>query len=157
MAKPKFVLQEREGQRPHVYNWHPGLATKPDMRPITEEEAEKYLKEEQERKASRFAHPDPEDEIEEAEDSDSEALASLEKEKEHSPIDGEAKPLVVTQEDILESQSAKIRRLQKVHTIEEWMLKKYKIPMLPMEGVEEMRDQAIEILTTLSAKNSLYE
>ena len=159
MAKPKYLLQERKGQRPHLHIWTPVLAVRKDMRPITEKEAEPYL------------HPEipievEESEIEEAEeeeyvsdeDEDNKILDQLKPGAiKTSPLDGEGRPLEVTQEDILQEEVAKINRLRVKTSIEEYVFKKYKIKMIPMKEVDEMKQQAIELLSTLAATNTLYQ
>ena len=167
MAAPKYLLQEIEGQEPFLYLWTPVLAKKKNMRPLTAKEAKTYL-----RKQRGFSPENDDDIVEEIteseiipeeefisdEDEDIKILSELNSDASKvSTIDGVAKPLVVTQEDLLEKDIGKINRLRVKPSIEEYMLKKYKMPMIQMEEVEEMKQQAIDILKTLAAKESLYE
>lgn len=158
MAHPKYLLQEREGQRPHLYNWTPVLAKKGDMRPITEREARKYM-------PKRSEDDEPHDtEIDTAPEGDrlSDEEDSLILDEVNSEVipgtgnDG-PRPLEVTQEDILEKEVEYVNGLKKAPAIEEFLLKKYRVPMIVMETLEGMKEQAVSILQTLAATNSLYE
>lgn len=44
----KYLIQKRKGQRDHVYEWTPILSGKPDMFPISVEDAEALLKQQKE-------------------------------------------------------------------------------------------------------------
>lgn len=175
MAHPKYLLQEVEGQKPYVYLWTPVLAKKKGMRPITPKEAAPYLKKQQgitdeddqiPKGLSAEDMPTPEemlidilpDEAFVSEDDEDQAiLAELESNApKTSPIDGKAKKLEVTQDDLLEKDMEKINKLQEKPSIEEYMLKKYKVPMLAMETIDEMRQQAKDILGSLAARESLH-
>lgn len=157
MARPKFLLQEVAGQKPYVYIWTPVLAKKDGFRPISEKEAKKYQ--------DPDYHPEfPEvtDEDEEGDgyvsddDEDNDVLNGIEKTAE-GDNDKEPKPLEVTQDDILKREVSVINRKKAKASIEEYLLKKYQMTMLPMDEVDEMKQQAIEILGTLAASNTLYE
>ena len=161
-SHPKYLLQEIEGQKPYLYLWTPVLAAKKDMRPISVKEAQPYLDK------LKPDYVEPVEEIEEI-DEDKEAYLSDTKEDDIilkaldlntdkvSTIDGEAKPLVVTQESLLMKDVAQINRLRVKPSIEEYMLKKYEMDLIAMETVDEMKQQAISILGTLASTESLYE
>ena len=158
MAKPKYLLQEVPGQKPFVYLWTPVLAKKEHMRPISEKEAKKYQDKDYRPEFQEVEEPD---EIKNGgfvsdDDEDNDVLANLE-EKVEMAEDTEPKPLEVTQNDILEREVQVINRKKVKASIEEYLLKKYQMPMLAMDGVDEMKQQAIEILGTLAASNALYE
>jgi hypothetical protein len=156
MATPKYLLQEVAGQKPFVYLWTPVLAKKADMRPITEKEAKKYQDPDY-----RPDFPEVEEgkETEEgyvADDGeDNEVLSKLEEAAEAD--DSQPKPLEVTQQMILAKEVQVVNRKKIKASIEEYLLKKYQMTMLQMEEVGEMKQQAISILETLAASNSLYE
>jgi xanthine dehydrogenase iron-sulfur cluster and FAD-binding subunit A len=182
MANPKYLVQEIEGEEPYLYAWTPVLAKKKGFRPITAAEAEKIKKV---NKAKQDIHKE-EWEITEADkkaaeeviaearreriesageeefvavpEEDNEILDSLKPNSTTIQTSGDqARKLEVTQQDILEKDIAKINRLKVHNSIEEYMLKKYKVEMLPMETVDEMKDQAIELLTALAAADTLYD
>lgn len=164
MATPKYLIQERKGQRSHIYIWTPVLAKKKDMRPITIKEANKYLKDPNYKGKDEYAdfEEDYDDDVKEDgyisdEDEDNEILDELDAEKGSPLADGEGKPLEVTQEDILKEEVTQINRFKKKASIEEYMLRKYEIPMLPMESLDEMKQQAHSTLATLASSNSLYQ
>lgn len=159
MAQPKYLLQEVPGQKPFVYIWTPVLAKKEFMRPISEKEAKKY--QDPDYRPEFQAVEDEEDGITEDgyisdDDEDSDVIKNLEK-KVEMVEDKEPRPLEVTQDDILKREIQVINRKKVKASIEEYLLKKYQMPMLAMDGFDEMKQQAIEILGTLAASNALYE
>ena len=181
MAKsPKYLIQEVEGKEPHIYAWTPVLAKKEGLRPISANEAQKILKrqiakatlrkeqwqttEEEQAEAQEIVDEERAEQLAEAEaddfvsdeKEDNEILDSLEPNDNVQTSDGQAKKLEITQEDLLEEDSSAINRLRVKHSVEEYMLKKYKMEMLQMETVEEMKQQAIEMLRALAATGSLY-
>ncbi len=166
MATPKYLIQERKGQRPHVYIWTPVLAKKKDMRPITIKEANKYLEDPTYRGQDEYADFVEDDGVDVAqdeegyisdEDEDNAIFDDLTAEKGSPLAEGEGKPLEVTQDDLLKEEVTQINRFKKKASIEEYMLRKYEIPMLQMEGLDEMKQQAHSTLATLASSNSLYK
>lgn len=182
-SHPKYLVQEIEGQDPFVYDWTPVLAAKKDMRPISNKEAEKILNRKvvegavdknptntrelsEQAKARELLMKEEKEARENAsndefvgdDEEDNKILDTL---KTDSTIiktsDGEAKDLVVTQEDLLAIDSAKINRLRSKASIEEYMFKKYKVDMMAMETPADMKDQAISMLTALAGVGSLYD
>ena len=158
-----FLVQESEGNAPHIYAWTAALAIKPDMRPITSKEAseiQQKLKDEREAKFNIDVTEDPDetDVIDDELDHDNEILSKLgAKDKEQvAPAGDEPKPLVVSQNDIFDQDFRKIKSFRKANSIEEFILTKYKIDMIPMEKLGDMQDQAREVLTSLLQGNALY-
>jgi hypothetical protein len=182
MANPKYLVQEVEGQEPFIYAWTPVLAKKKDMRPIDAKEADKIRKRQaakaivrqekwevdpeereaaleviEEEEAERRENA-PKEEFVDGSNEDNEILDKLNPDSTTIQTSGDqAKKLEVTQQDLLEKDTANINRLRVHSSIEEYMLKKYKVDMLHMETVEEMKGQAIELLTALAAADSLYD
>jgi hypothetical protein len=159
MGRPKFLLQERKGQKPFLYQWTPVLARRKDMRPITEKEAERYLDPDYDTNhPEEVAVEAPEGEYVSDEDEDNAILNELSSDTvKVSPLDGKGGPLEITQDDILKEEVEKINRLRKKSTVEAYILEKYKMTLLPMKEVEEMKQQAIELLGILASTNSLYK
>lgn len=159
MGKPNFLVQEREGEEQHVYAWTPVLASKKDMRPISDKEANEILEQQRYKAEHRFDHVEEEAEeldIEEVEDNV--ILDSIKPGADKvSDVDGEAKPLIVTQQDILADEQNTIGALHTKNAVEEYILTKYKLPMLPMDNLGEFKGQAIEMLSTLADANSLHK
>jgi hypothetical protein len=166
MATPKYLIQERKGQRSHLYVWTPILAKKEGMRPITIKEAKKYLENPNYQGQDEYADFEEDDgssdEVTDEgyisdEDEDNAILDDLSAEKGSPLADNEGTPLEVTQEDLLKEEVTQINRFKKKASIEEYMLRKYEIPMLQMEGLDEMKQQAHSTLATLAQSNSLYK
>lgn len=172
MATPTHLLQVVPNQKPFVYNWTPNLAKKKGMKPITAEQAQEFAAtgmivgiyepdKVKPKPAPNTIPPIPEfvsgDDLDE-EITDQNILDSIKANADKvSSIDGKAKPLVVTQLDILNKEMATIEKLQEKASVEEYILRKYKIEMLPMDRLEEMKQQAADLLSTLAATESLYE
>ncbi len=172
MSKPKYLIQERKGQKPFVYGWTPVLAKKKDMRPITVKEAKRYIDDPDYR--GEFENEDFVEDLgdttegatetkedgyvssgDEDETDDKSILDELDAET-TSPVDGEEKNLEVTQGDLLDKEIIQINRFKKKASVEEYMLRKYSMPMLMMDELDEMKQQAAEMLGTLAATESLY-
>jgi hypothetical protein len=179
--KPKYLVQEIEGQEPFIYAWTPVLAKKKDMRPISNKDAEKILNLQ---RAKSIIKKEPVgdqglsdqakarqtilDEQKEAREK-AEAQEFVDGQEEDNKILDNLKPdtttvqtektgnLEVTQEDILAEDTKCINRLRVKSSVEEYMLKKYKIDLLPMKTPEEMKEQAISMLTALAGIGSLYQ
>lgn len=162
MAKPTHLLQEIKGKKPFLYVWTPVLARKKDMRPLSEKQAKQFMDtgstddadapEPDVVDANPYVSDDEEDE------GDSSILDSLEPGSDKvSTVDGEARNLVVTQDDILKKEAETIGSLKKKASVEEYVLKKYKIELLPMDHIDEMKQQAVDLLSTLASTESLYE
>jgi len=166
MGHPKYLLQERKGQRSHVYIWTEVLATKPDMRPITVAEAKKYMedpnyhgqgeREEFEEDLGDEANAEDDGYVSD-EDEDNVILDSLDSDTVSPLATGEGGKLEITQEDLLKEEVTKINRLKKKSSVEEYMLRKYEISLLQMDQLDEMKQQAHSILATLASSNSLYK
>jgi hypothetical protein len=166
MAKPQYLIQERKGQRPHLYAWTPVLAKKKDMRPITVAEAKKYQEDPNYRGEGEHEDfeedygsesKDTDDGYVSDDDEDNKILDSLNAETVSPLANSEGGPLEITQEDLLDEEIIQINRFKKKASIEEYMLRKYEIPMLQMESLDEMKQQAHETLATLAGSNSLYK
>ena len=167
MATPKYLIQERKGQRSHLYIWNPVLAKKKGFRPITVKEAQKYIEDPNYQAKDEYAdfEEDLGDSDETAaddgyvsnDDEDNEILDSLDADTVSPLAENEGGPLEVTQDDILADEVKQINRFKKKASIEEYMLRKYEIPMLQMEELSEMKQQAHSTLATLAASNSLYK
>lgn len=158
MARPKYLIQERKGQRSHLYIWTPILAKKKDMRPITVKEAQKYI--DDPNYMGEIAEEDFEEDLGDgfvSADEDNAILDELESDTVSPLATGEGKPLEVTQDDLLKEEVTQINRFKKKSSIEEYMLRKYELPMLPMDNLDEMKQQAHSTLATLAASNSLYK
>lgn len=165
MATPKYLIQERKGQRSHLYIWTPVLAKKKDMRPITIAEAKKYIADPNYKGKDEYS--DFEEDLGESapaedsgyvsdEDEDNEILDNLDSDT-ITPIEKDGGPLEVTQDDLLKEEVIQINRFKKKASIEEYLLRKYEMTMLPMNKLDEMKEQAHSILATLAASNSLYK
>ena len=142
----KFLLQVRDGQKPHVYQWTPALAQRKDMRPITEEEAEKY-------KSGDFdapvesAIPEVEEETE-----DNPILSKLES-KENPDLNTK---IDLSQDDLLVMELENLKKFKKTNTLEAYFLKKYKLEFI--EGdLESLREQATTFLEELAKHEKLYK
>lgn len=166
MATPKYLIQERKGQKPYVYIWTPVLAKKEGFRPITVKEAQKYLKDPNYRGQDEYAEFEEDlGEEEKAtddgyvsdEEEDNAILDDLNKDTVSPLANAEGTPLEVTQDDLLKEEITQINRFKKKSSIEEYMLRKYELPMLPMDHLDEMKQQAHSTLATLAASNSLYK
>lgn len=178
-SKPKYLIQEIEGKKPFIYAWTPVLAKKKDMRPISTKEAEKILSrqkaaatvrkenwqtDQSEQNKAREILDEEEKERREAakaeefisDDEDNKILDTLEPSATTQTSSDQSKKLEITQEDILSDDVTQINRLRKTASVEEFMLKKYKIEMLAMESITEMKQQAIDTLKALAATGSLY-
>lgn len=179
-SSPKYLIQEVEGKEPHIYAWTPVLAKKEGLRPISAKDAEKILRrqkakatlrkeqwqttEAEQAEAQEIIDEERAELLEEAEaedfvsdeKEDNKILDSLNPSDNVQTPEGQGKKLEITQEDLLEEDSAAINRLRVKHSVEEYMLRKYKMEMLNMETVEEMKQQAIEMLRALAATGSLY-
>ena len=159
-----FLVQERDGDPPHIYAWTADLAKKPNMRPITSDEADKIRNMLKAAADARFNQdvtedPDEAQPLDEDSDHDNEILSKMdEKDREQvEPASDKPKPLAVSQEDIFDEDFRQVKRFRKGTSIEEFILKKYKIDMIPMEKLGDMQEQAREILTSLMQGNALYK
>jgi hypothetical protein len=159
-----FLVQERAGDPPHIYAWTADLARKVDMRPITTGQAMKIREQLKAAALAKFnidvtEDPEDTDPIDDDQDHDNAILTDLDaKDKEQvAPAGDEPKPLVVSQTDIFDEDFRKVRSFRKTASIEEYILKKYKIDMIPMESLGDMQDQSREILTSLMQGNALFQ
>jgi hypothetical protein len=159
MGKPNFLVQERDGEEQFVYAWTPVLASKKDMRPISDKDAKDIMEQQRLKSERRFDHvvKEPE-ELDPEKVEDNIVLDSIKPGADKvSDVDGKAKPLVVTQQDILADEQNTIGALHTKNAVEEYVLTKYKLPMLPMDSLGEFKAQAIEMLATLADANSLHK
>jgi hypothetical protein len=134
------------------------------MRPITTKEADAIRSRLAEEHKARFNQdvtedPDQTDPIDEDAEHDNEILSKMEAtDKEQvEPAGDKPKPLAVSQEDIFDEDFRRVKRFRKGTSIEEFILMKYKIDMIPMDKLGDMQDQAREILTSLMKGNALYQ
>jgi len=162
MGKPNFLVQERDETEQTVYAWTPILAAKEHMRPITDKEAKEIIEGQRLKAERRFDHKVEEPEELEPEEMDelrdNIVLDSIKPGADKvSDVDGEAKPLIVTQQDILLEEAEVIKCLHSKNAVEEYILTKYRLPMLQMDELDDFKDQAVEILSTLADANSLHK
>lgn len=168
-SKPitRFLLQERKGQAPCIYAWTPTLAQRTDMRQITAEEARDMVKnarkeverQDEERKAAEmrdYERQNPE-------------VRSLEEEypeKEIKPVIDEIAALEhgspdpdkssSMQDSLLAEEFRKVSYFRKASSMEEYLLKKYRVELLPKD-LDEMKIDAKAILTSLAQEQKLYK
>lgn len=164
MANPKYLIQEVKGQEPYVYDWTPVLAVRKDMRPIPAKEAEDLLKQQRKTKEQKLsdAIEEPVELPEVPEDTENEGDQTLDEfvsDAEEIPVEKEeeGKPLSLTQSELFDKDMAVINQKRKRETIEEYILKKYKLEMLQMDSVDGMKQQAASLLEVLAQNDQLYE
>lgn len=163
----RFLLQERKDQKSHLYAWTPSLAQRNDMRPITAEEAREFIQvardEETRQRRARIA---------------AEAEA-LEAQKDERPLneqypERDLKPTIdaldeigekavfddnslVSQEDLLALEIRKVNGFKKASSLEEFMLKKYRMTMLVRPDLADMKSDAKVALAGLAKEQKLYK
>jgi hypothetical protein len=162
----RFLLQEQKGQAPHLYAWTPTLAQRNDMRQITPAEARALIKgyreEEEKQKQGRL---DAEVEVAESKKN----TLTLEE----SYPDRDLKPAIdkldaigekevfedgalASQEDLLSAEIKKINGFKKASSLEEYVLKKYRISLLPRD-LDDMKADAKVAMSGLSKEQKLYK
>lgn len=167
-SKPvtRFLLQERKDKKPFLYAWTPSLAQRPDMRPISAEEARVFIKEARlEEERQRRARIAAELEAEEARKADDRPLEEEYPDREIKPVIDELEAIaggedqvesnLSTQDELLSIELKKINSFKKSNTLEEYMLRKYRINMLQKE-LPEMKVDAGVALKGLAQEQKLY-
>ena len=168
-SKPitRFLLQERKGQTPCIYAWTPTLAQRPDMRQITADQARDMVKDAR-KEAERQA-----EELKAAELKDYERQNPIVRSLEEEYPEQEIKPVidqiaavehgapgvsesVTPQDSLLAEEYKKVTSFRKALTLEEYLLKKYRVELLPKD-LEEMKLDAKAILGSLAQEQKLYK
>ena len=150
----RFLLQTQENGRQHIYIWSQVLATKPDMKPISYENAVKMQKKiADDGEAARYKTLNYVPEIIQ----DNEVIEHVAAIDEDTMKAEEVMKLARTNEDILASEIKKVQGFTSKDDLEEFFLLKYRIELLQENDLEAMKKEAGQVLLGLSNTNKLYE
>ena len=151
MALPKYLLQRREGYEDCIYLWTPTLAARKDMMPVAEDVAESMLNGSYKKEA-----PETKKSEEPVDDKAENPITSSVREVDDEVEESEKHPSMRTQDDMLTDEIRKIKKFRRANTLESYILEKYKIDLIPSD-LENMRDQALSIVTELADHGKLFD
>jgi hypothetical protein len=160
------LLQEVDGQKPFLYSWTASLAQRPDMKPISSEEARKFVTEARtEEKRQREARIRADAELEASKDEQlpieeeypdahpSVVLENIERIEQQGEARDDA---LSSQDDLLAVEFKKIEGFRKPALLEEYLLRKYRIPLLE-KPLADMKIDAKVALTALGKDQKLFK
>jgi hypothetical protein len=139
-----------------IFQWTPTLAVKPLMRPVSFEEAEQIQEEESKARAAKRDKalgiqvlPDNSPVVE--------AVVETKLSAEDEAKINQVKKLVVTNDDLLTKEMAKLENMEDTDDIEQYFLVKYRMELEPSDDIAKMKKSAAYALSQLANQSKLYE